>query len=146
MREALLLAVIITVSTATMGCEDSPVAKIASSPILVMDFIPDQNSVKIYIHGASDVRYDSLFLQVGNVTIFDEKVLIICTNVSVDDMVNKTFELTASAIDGKDAYTTEIVVEVLPNKDDAFHIDFRKGGSEQVPMGDLPWKHRLDET
>jgi len=142
MRGALLLAVLITVSTASMGCEDTPAAKIASSPILVMDYIAEQDTVKIYLHGATDHRYDRLYLQVDNVTMTDTEVLMLCMNVKDVD----TFNLSASATDGKDVYSAEMTVDVLPNKDEAFHIDMRKGGTEKVDTGDLPWKHRLEES
>jgi len=141
MRGALLLAVVITVSAASMGCEDSPAAKIASSPILVMDYIAEQDMVKIYLHGATDHRYDRLYLQVDDVNKTDTEVMMLCMNVNS----NGTFNLSASATDGKDVYATEMMVSVLPNKDDAFHI-VRKGDTEKVKLDDLPWKHRLEES
>ena len=142
MREALLMAVLITVSAASMGCEDSPAAKIARSPILVLDYIAEQDTVKIYLHGATDHRYDRLYLQVDNLTRTDTEIMMMCMNLT--DV--GTFNLSASATDGKDVYSTEITVDVLPNKDDAFHIDLGKGSIEKVDMGDLPWKHRLEES
>jgi len=142
MREALLLAVVITVSAASMGCEDSPAAKIASSPILVMDYIAEQDMVKIYLHGVTDHRYDQLYLQIDDVNKTDTEVMMLCMNINGTE----TFNLSASATDGKDVYATEMTVDVLPNKDDAFHIDLGKGSIEKVDMDDLPWKHRLEES
>jgi len=142
MREALLLAVVIAVSAASMGCEDSPAAKIASSPILVMDYIAEQDMVKIYLHGATDHRYDRLYLQIDDVNKTDTEVMMLCMYINSTE----TFNLSASATDGKDVYSAEVTVDVLPNKDDAFHIDLGKGSIEKVDMDDLPWKLRLEES
>ncbi len=142
MREALLLAVVITVSTASMCCVETPADKIASSPILVLDYVAQQDTVKIYLHGATDHRYDKLYLEVDGEVLNDTKVMMLCMQL---DVGTERFNLSASATDGSDVYSAEMTIRVLPNKDDAFHVDVSGGDDEFVDRSDLPWKHRLRE-
>lgn len=141
MRRTCVLAVaIIWVLLLFSGCTNNPAEKISGIPIVILDFIPDSSTTRIYVHGMTAHRYECIRISVDNRTYLDNSTLYLGINVTDTD-----FELSVMVHNREDLYETSIHVRVLPEPDVVFDI-LDEGHRTRVSLEDLPWMKRLERA
>lgn len=139
-KTAILIFLAMVVSTAGLGCLDSPPSPASDIPKITVDRLEEENVTEIYIHGLEEVMYPNITLNLNGETVVERN-----KTYAVVYRTNLTEFNIYSEIHHDNIYYFNSTFLVSDEKGVVYEVTDENGDTEKISNDDLPYKERFQE-